>query len=166
MSKNRQQRRTLRGPTVSVPAIVATDLVAVAPRPPVSAPEFPGVSDADTPVFDELMRDQPLEMTDLEAAALAGAPFESWGLDEIAPLPVETMIKELAAQLGEGTVWALEQEVGAEILNRRALNLGEEDGDEQPDDGPAGDALVADGPEGPAMVGGDGPDDHDPADQG
>lgn len=165
MSKNRQQRRTLRGPAVPVPTIVATDAVAVAPRPAVSAPEFPGLDDADTPIFDELWTDD-LEVASAEAAELLAVPFESWGLDERAPLPVESMIKDLVAKVGEGTAWAIEMEVGQDAWHRRVLHLGEEEDDGQPDSGPDGDPVVVDGPEGPAVVGGDAPDREHPEGQG
>lgn len=144
-----------------VPTIVATAPVAVAPRPPVTAPEFPGVSEADTPIFDSLWTTG-MTRDMREAEAMANEPFESWGLDERAPLPLVALIGELTARVGVGTAWAVEQEVGQEVLNRKALNLGEEDSDEQPDDGPAGDAAVADGPEGPAVVESDAPDGANP----
>ena len=153
MSKNRQQRRSLRRQPVPVPAIVATDLVAVADRPPVTAPEFPGVNEADTPIFDDLWTSS-MERSAREADAMLAEAFEPWGLDELAPLPIESMIKELVERVGDGTAWAIEQEVGADAWHRRVLNLGEED-DSDADDGPAGDAGLVDGPEGPAVVGGD-----------
>lgn len=132
-----------------VPAIVATDLVAVADRPPVTAPEFPGVSEASTPIFDNLWTTD-MTRSAREAAAMLAESFEPWGLDELAPLPIESMIKELVEQVGDGTAWAVEQEVGHAILARRlGTSLGEEGNDEQPDDGPAEGSDVADGPEGP-----------------
>lgn len=169
MSKNRQQRRSLRGPTVPVPTIVATAPVAVAPRPAVSAPEFPGVSDADTPIFDQLLAGTRCTVGHAEAEAMLAEPFLSWGLDEIAPLPIETLIKDLTAQVGEGTAWVIESEVGHAVLAHRfaqGQRLGEEDNDGQPDDGPTGDADVADGSEGPPVVGSDAPDREHPEGQG
>lgn len=163
MSKGGHTKRTLRAATVPVPSIVATDPVAVGTPVTAVAPEFPGVADADTPVYDQLLADMPLTMTPAEADAMINEGVESWGLDEIAPLPIESMIKDLVAQVGDGTAWTIEQEVGADAWHRRALNLGEVDNDDT-DDGPAGDAELGDGPGGPAVV----DDDHndDPGDQG
>jgi hypothetical protein len=104
-------------------------------------------------------------MSEAEAQAMVTEPFESWGLDEMLPLPVESMIKDLVAKVGEGTAWAIEAEVGQDAWNRK-INLGEEDDDEQPDDGPAGAAGLADGPEGPAVVVGDGADHQQTPDEG
>lgn len=152
---------------MSVPTIVATDPVAIADRPAVSAPEFPGVSDADTPIYDQLRADTRCGLSEAEAEAMIAAPFESWGLDEMAPLPIESMIKELKAQVGEGMAWVIESEAGAEVRNRRLTkNLGEEDSDGRADDGPVGDPVVVDGPEGPAVVGSDAPDCEHPEGQG
>lgn len=145
-----------------VPAIVATDLVAVADRPPVTAPEFPGVSEADTPIFDDLWTTG-MSRSAREADAMLAESFEPWGLDELAPLPIESMIKELVEQVGDGTAWAVEQEVGHAILARRFsddVRLGEEDNDGSTDSQSTGDADLADGPEGPAVVGGDAADGH------
>lgn len=165
MSSNRSKRRVLRGPTVPVPAIVATDLVAVAARAPVSAPEFPGLDEQATPIHDRLVQDTEFSMTDAEAQAMISGGFESWGLDEIAPLPIESLISDLKAQVGDGTAWVIESEVGHAVLSARlAEHLGE--GDDDADDGPAGVADLADGPEGPPLVAGDGGDDPDPAGQG
>lgn len=167
MSKNRQQRRILRGPTVPVPAIVATDPVAVTARAPVSAPEFPGLDEATPLIYDQLLAETRPSLSEAEAQAMIAEGFESWDLDEIAPLPIESLIKDLKAQVGEGMAWVIESEAGRAVLaDRLTKNLGEVDNDEQPDDGPTGDADLADGPARPALVVSDGDHSPGPAQEG
>lgn len=174
MSKNPQQQRTLRREVVPTPGIVATDPVALGPAVAPTAPAFPGVDDEATPIHDRLWGSEPFVHLGAEIDAMdamLAEQFPSWGLDEIAPLPVETMIKDLVARVGEGTAWAIEAEVGQDAWNRKALGLaGEEESDDDTAEpagpGPAGDADVADPAEGPALVGGDSPGGPDDAQAG
>lgn len=165
MSKNRQQRRALRSPGVPTEDIVATDPAAVGPPVIVHAPEFPGTDVEVTPVFDELWRSAPFVHLGAEIDvmdAMLTEPFEPWGLDDLLPLPIELMIRDLTAKVGPDVAWATEQYTGAQALvNRVITGLADEGegGNDGDDTGSAGDADVADPAEGPAVVGGDGGDD-------
>lgn len=160
MSESRQRFRAVRSETVPAAPIVATDSVALGPTVAPTAPHFPGVDEEPTPVFDGLWGSEPFAHLGAEIDAMdamLAEQFPSWGLDEIAPLPIESLIKEMVAKVGEDVAWAVKQVAMAEIMSRRLAGpLGEEESDgdttEPAGSGPAGDADVADPAEGRAPV--------------
>lgn len=157
----------MRGEGVPTPGIVATDVVAVGPTVTPKAPPFPGVDEEATPIFDQVWGSEPFVHLGAEIDAMdamLAEQFPSWGLDQIAPLPIESLIKELKTRVDPAVAWTIEESVGAQALFDKIKNVvtGEEDTDGDDTAGPAGDPDVADPAEGPTLVGGDGP--HDPGD--
>lgn len=167
MPKARQRVRAVRGTAVPTSPIVATDPVAVGPTVTHEAPAFPGVDEAALPIYDALVAGsyQHLALQDAAAAAMAAEPFPSWGLEDVAPVPLTFMIAELRKKVDPGTAWTIEESVRAQALLDKITVLGEVTSDDDTDGEPAGDAEGAD-PGAAAVVAGDGRDDHGAAPQG
>lgn len=164
-------------------AIVATDPVAlgatvtVAPddtqvlptvvAQPQPAPEFPGVTEEATPIFDALIAEQFPEWEEqgIQAAQLLAEPFEEWDLVERVPLPIEGLIEDLMAGMEPEVARTIEESVEAHALMHRVAKHYRE-GNERGEGTDDHDIRPADHAEGAEPAGGDavaGPGDDDPA---